>query len=1222
MSRGGGEESFSSQTWAVIDKYFETAYHLTKHQIDSYDDFIQTKMSRTVKALNPFKILKEATAAHPLTRIDIYVGGKDGSVRLTPPSLDGHPMYPNEARLNDKTYQSDLFADVTVEVKPEAAEEGSSSAAAKSVTFKDVRIGSIPVMLHSANCVLRDKGPAVLQELGECMHDQGGYFIVEGKEKVIVTQERIVTNRMFINEGADPRYRYEGLIRCSADDESALFLKSLNFLVAAADNEIVVYSNSFARKVPLFVLFRALGVESDADIISMIAPTMSASVVDFMTPCVLRAARERVYTQEEAYDYLTELVTPRNVSKLKLVLLGDVLPNIAGGDGNKSLFLAHIVRKLVDVCLGVTKVSDRDSYMFKRVDAAGHLLGDLFRDYYAKFRGHVRNTIDNEYHWGGWKDQKSLDALVNASNLTRIFRPEVLRSGLIRSLKGAWGIKEDDDDDVTQGLVQDLSRISYMGSISHLRRVNTPIDHTTKLVEPHRLHTSQWGVMCPCESPDGGSIGLLKNLAILCHVTFHTPSQGALRRALDVLGMRGLQQQAKKAKKATTDGGDAVAVMVNNNLVGTHARPADLVRWLKLLKRNGVIDKFASVAWNILQNEVLVSTEGGRCCRPLYVVRDNAVALFDGGLPDWSGRSWDQLTGPRSGSAPRFDDMSDETLATLERDQALIEFVDVEETNVSLIAMSAADLASPGLRKFDFCELHPSTIFGVLTHQIPLANHNQAPRNIFSGAQGKQAIGRFSTNYNNRIDTMAYMLHYPQRSIVNTRYCDYLSINDMPNGENLVVAIATYTGYNMEDSIIVNRTSVERGMFNLTYFSHMIEREDTSEPQDRIVFANPSSLSDARVKLRPTANYDTLDENGLPKVNSFIQEGDAIFGKVKVHAEDRARGSGLSRFAPAVVSYSDRSVIADKITSGVVDKVYVYLDEQKNKTAKVRFRKTRVPQLGDKSCSRHAQKGVFGAVLPQHDMPFTKDGIVPDIIINPHAIPSRMTIGHLIETVLGKAGSLMGHTIDGTPFENHDFEAIYDRLQNDYGFNRHGEEIMYSGFDGSQMATSIYIGPTYYERLKHMVADKINYRHVNYKKGGGKQAEIDAITRQPTKGRAHNGGLRIGEMEKDSLLSHGMTRFLKESLIERSDKFEVQIDTETGFIKNLNEIENTRSIEAPFAFKQLMHELTGMGVRMHLVCDDDGQTASSSSSSSSDAGGEEEAGGDDGDGGEGRPPAE
>lgn len=1603
---------FIKDTWGILDEYFKSNYFLTKHHLDSYNDFILNKLPNTIRVLNPFVVIKNQDNGTTNHEINVFIGGESGNeIFIDKPTIiengEQRLMYPNEARLKDMTYKSDIYANITVKYITKKNKEKETI---EENIFKNVKIGSIPIMLHSCLCVLNNQPSKVLHEMGECIYDQGGYFIIDGKEKVIVAQERIVTNRIFINNSKDPKFSYEGLIRCTSE-ENPLFPKTINIYVFADKehkktkeeddapenedmatkeikeikntktgevdeinkypNAIIISSPNITTKIPLFILFRAMGIESDKDILQHIIGDVddpnNKALVDFLRYSIIHA--QSIMSQDAALKYLTNFVEYKNIDKLKYVIINDLFPNVGNEYKNKALFLGHIVKKLVKVCLGITKESDRDSYLFKRVDISGFLMGNLFRDYYNQFRQTVRNNIDSQYLYGPWKQLENIKFLINKGNLDNFFKSEIVDNGMKKSLKGSWGVnmveEQQDLDDIKQGLVQDLSRISYMGFMSHLRRVNTPMDPTSKIVAPHRLHPSQWGIMCPCESPDGASIGLLKNFAIMCNVTFDSSASNIMECLMENNLLILADIDIRSIKNSTK-------ILINSNWVGIHNEPAKLFKLLKLLKRNALISIYTSISWDIFQNEINILTEAGRCCRPVYVVHNNKL-IIEKYIEQTKKNElkWNKmvtgftLKGPVDVFVSKY--ISPKTLlqkdkdfiTQLEENQAPIEYIDVEESNTSFIAMDNTYL--PKSKNYTHCEIHPSTIFGILTHQIPLCNHNQAPRNIFSGAQGKQALGCYATNFNNRIDTMSYVLHYPQKRIVNTKFCEYLNLNRMPHGENLIVAVMTYGGYNMEDALIVNESAIQRGMFNITYYKNIVDREDENKnTNDLLTFNNPMTLIDAGKPLNELkwANYKKLDDNGFPKLNSYVSEGDAILGRTKIATElvdDDNLQTSIFGSKIKKEMYYDRSMVCDKTVSGIIDKVFVYNNEQNLKTCKIRLRKIRIPELGDKTCcyddeteiltfngwkffkdltkedrvasmvddslvyqnpleiqqydfegklydvnsnqiklrvtdnhrmyvrtraidytikeakdiygkvvhykknvnnwapdytdvpsellmdngkvigfmidgyidengkeyddlildidawltffgiwitegyasdiingtrisankprvkkaldeiceilgfdihkifdkktddiahswriynrslinymlplsvggnnkylpdwawylnkeqcrtlihgmllgdgdfgtvkqgryyttstkladqfqqlclhagfsankllkeeagysttkkdgstitthadywvlsvidkqnepiinkykydgkqndswvdykgkvycctvhlglgviyvrrngfsiwsgnSAHAQKGVFGMVIQQHNMPFTKDGIVPDIIINPHGLPSRMTLGHVLETLLGKVGSCQGTTIDGTPFNNNDYSELYLKMEKEYGLERHGNEIMYNGLTGEQIQTEIFIGPTYYERLKHMVADKINYRQVNlrtiYNNGKEvllKDAPVSVMTRQPTKGRGNNGGLRIGEMEKDSILSHGMTAFLKESTMERSDKYDFYIDNETHSIlnKDISTVFDVSKVETPFAFKQFVHEMISLGIK-------------------------------------------
>jgi DNA-directed RNA polymerase II subunit RPB2 len=1217
--------------WKILNNYFSSSkYFISKHHLDSYDEFIDKNIKKTIASMNPFVVTKYHTfdkKPRLIHKIEVFVGGEDNSkIYFTQPLQTNNDvtsvLFPNEARLRNQTYASELRADMLIKYHSYSYNGGDIDETIEEKQIKDVMLSKIPIMLHSKLCILRNQPFDVLREMGECPYDQGGYFVINGKEKVIIAQERNVTNKLFINKSSDPRYHYSAFVRCTSEKKSVfpktIYMHVFSKETAKTDREQIVESSTkilpegtrenaivvtlphVNAKIPLFLLFRALGVESDRMILEYILQDLddpsNKSQLDFLHASIIDA--NYIFTQEQSIEYINRFTNFGETAEDTLyILTKHLFPNIDGEFIEKALYLGYLVNQVVKVAVGITKETDRDNYMLKRVGISGVLLSDIFKDFYNDFRVKTRSKIDNMYEFNGWNSKQNISGMIIHENKQEIFGMSAhLIHGLVKSLRGSWGINGDTSD---QGIVQDLSRISYMGFISHLRRVNMPMDTSIKIREPHRLTGSQWGVMCPCESPDGASIGLLKNLAILCHITYQVDSDIIIEAMGRVNEFFVNIQQVDLLSKRKL-----VKIRLNNNWIGCTDNPNVVVRYFKLLRRNGLINIFTSICWNIVEYDINILTDHGRCCRPLFICHNGQ--LLASNLKEISKKDWSYLL---TGSLVKTEDFDlyhstfidpfeltgkillEDVMNVLEDNQGVIEYLDVEETNSSYIAMKISQIE----RLNTHCEIHPSTIFSVYTSTIPLPNHNQAPRNIFSGAQGKQAIGVYATNFNNRIDTMSYVLHYPQQPLIATRYHKYLKANDLPNGENLIVAIMTYTGYNQEDSIIINKSAVERGLFNLTYFKSYVTAESevvdsNKRATERIYFANPNKVisEGSDLKLKVYANYTKLDDNGMPKLNSYIDEDDAIVGKVYENISFVSENNNGDIFAEdkRTVTLEPRNEIGDKITTGFVDKIIMFKNTDGFNEAKIRLRNMRTPELGDKLASRHGQKGVIGMMLPHDMMPFTQDGLVPDIIVNPHAFPSRMTIGHLIECLLAKAGAVSGMGIDATAFEDQNFEEMMDVLQNKYKMNRHGDEIMYSGINGEQMASDVFIGPTYYFRLKHMVADKINYR---------RDGKIVNITKQPTKGRGNDGGLRIGEMETNVLLSHGISSFMKESMMERSDKHKIKLDEETGQITYVNkkkgiipsDVSNVKNVEMPYAFKLFVQEMQTMSIDAKLFIDPD-----------------------------------
>ena len=1243
------------ESWDILDAYFrDHTYPLTLHHLNSYREFLRNHIPDTIRTFNPITMVKYLTnSTEEELRVEVYVGDDD---RLDPVELglqqgsrpgiyidrpilydaDGTPiiMTPLEARYRSLTYQTQLHADISVITTGHGGQRYVKF-------FPRTLLGAIPLMLHSEACILHGQGSRVLRKMGECPYDQGGYMIVDGKEKVIVSQERIVHNRLFVkplSASKDPDFAIRGTIRCTADrGETALSARTIelyiirqedrildaNVLRVAVDyrpypGAILVSLPGIDGKFPIAILFRVFGVESDRAIAEHVLgdlthPLLPEALTNALRPSFVHAASKKVFHADAAFEYLRNRTPSKGNDQLRLLLAADVLPNIPDSFASKAKYLGYLVQQLLLIHLGMAPPSDRDSYMFQRVDISGFLLAELFQNGYRKVRDNCRDLLDREYNYGPWRNSnRDMSMLIRDDNLRRMFHPMILTELFMRSLKGMWG---SDVEDPEQGKVQDLSRISYVGFLSHLRRVNNDFDRSLKQPEPHRLHSQQWGRMCPFESPDGASIGLLKNLALLAQITFGTDPRH-MHRCLEHLGVLPLTQVHPRHAMTA----DVVRVFVNGSWFGIAEDPPTLVSTFRLYRRNGLINPFVSIAWNIAQREVRVSTDAGRICRPLRIVGSAAPALP--GAP-WFDRVFGTLIQKEDRTeqryyadgfrlpeeaAPRLRGMPpDAVIAELAKTAGDIEFLDVEEENTMLVAISPSAIGP----YHTHLEIHPCTMFSVVTNNIPFSNHNQAPRNYFHGAQSKQAIGVPATNVRERFDTMSYVLHYPQRPMVASRVGHYTAVNQMPNGFNVIVAVATYTGYNQEDGIILNRTSVDRGLFQITAYKSISVAEKESSPTERLTIMNPQKKRDSlginerfSGKMRGQARYDLLDENGVVAEGTYIPAGEKAVIVGMVHERDviveKTQNALLDR--KVIREYKDVSITTDIAHYGTVDRVYVGSRGlgvgKQNRVCKVRFRKVRRPELGDKHGSMHGQKGVVGMILPADQMPFTKDGIIPDVIINPHAFPSRMTIGHMVECVFSKLCALRGTLGDGTVFLPFDMDEISADLEKKHGFEGLGNEIMYHGRTGQMINTEIFIGPTFYYRMKHMVADKINVRGPRRPYGFTGEWGPDAISQlvqQPVEGRSKGGGLRIGEMERDVLLSYGISQFAKESMMERSDRYRWAIcrycGTQAVSNPNADQLSQCTGcgrqdigiVEGPYAFKLFVQECEamGVGVRMH-----------------------------------------
>ena len=1297
--------------WDILDLYFKDhKYPFTGHHLDSYRDFIKNQIPYIIKSYNPITMIKYDDSQNMKMKVDVYIGGEDGDdIYIDRPTTyeDGTPklITPNDARMRNLTYETHIFAKVFVRITTDDVSNTFTK------NFNNVAIGSIPIMLHSDACILKNQGSNILRKLGECPYDMGGYFIIDGKEKVIIAQEKIVTNKLFVNILKDDPdgFGHKGIIRCVAD-KGALAPRSVEFFHMKHPNvdtglsqddkinneyetskkyihgSIHVSLPSFNCKIPLFILFRALGIESDKDIYNTIfgnnlSDNEKNYFNNFIRPTVISSNythEDKVYnifTQEEAINYLKFKVTYATVEHVKSVLTMDVFPNIDDFD-NKGKYLGYLVLQFIKSVKDILPLSDRDSYIYKRVDISGFMLAELFQEAYQKLRDNTRNWMDSTYYYGSWKQQDNYDNFINDNNIYKLINSMAITETFGKSLKGRWGLVSNEDPEL--GKVQDLSRISYIGFMSHLRRVNIPIDRSIKVTGPHRLHSQQWGMMCPFESPDGGSVGYLKNLALLAKITAGIDVENIKECLIDI-GVIPLIKCNIYSNKNITN------VFINSTLFGITGDPIFITRILKAYRRNGLINILISISWNINMNELRIFTEAGRPCRPLLILKrnkntkTNEVVVYKNHCTNW----FDMLNGQyiklkdsektddyyyrdiyinpldpdnKYESKGGYDSLYDNSyyssvysggeiikditkqimnisggkkdkkvadvnvnieneesdddiendsvigdtdmfyrkkynkiLKVLEKSISCIEYLDNEETDTSLIAMTKEEITP----YHTHLEIHASTILSVVSGNIPMCNHNQSVRNVFHAAQSKQAIGIYATNFNNRFDTMSYILHYPQRAIINTRISQYTSSDYMANGYNTIVAIMTYSGFNQEDSIMINKASIQRGLNSLSYYKSITATSKIISINERIIFGNPITMKEGGIKVLgiKKKDYSFIDEKGFINKGTYIPQGQEVIIvgmlNVKDVYKEVKRGVFIEQVKETI--YTDVSISTDNSLYGTVDKVYVSnkLAGEDSIICKVRFLKIKKPEYGDKHSSRHGQKGVIGIIIPEENMPFTKDGVRPDIIINPHAIPSRMTIGHLVECIFAKVCCLDGLLGDATVFIPIENEAIYKRLE-DNGFNKYGNEILYNGFTGKQIESEIFIGPTYYFRLKHMVAEKLNARGVG---------KLTGLTRQPTEGRRRGGGLRIGEMERDTVLSHGISLFIKESMMERSDKYTWCACKRCGTLvafntkANINTCKNCNNdditfVQTPYAFKLLIQELEAMGIQLRVNTED------------------------------------
>lgn len=1097
--------------WTLIRAYIKE-HGLVRQHLDSYNKFIEKTLQEIVDEM---KIVESGI---PGLKV------KFGKLTVENPRVkeaDGSEssILPMEARVRNLTYAAPLLLEMTL------VEEGEEKDRA------NVYIGDLPIMVKSTKCPLSRMSEEEQAKSGEDPEDPGGYFIINGSERVLIVQEDLAVNRVLVDYGPSGG---------SVTHVAKVFSSTASYRIPVTvertrDGQIYVTFPSVPSRIPLMVMMRALGLESDREIVNAI--TDDPEILNELYPTLLEQSGIAP-SVEEALDYIGARVAvgqPRDVrlERAQQVLDQYFLPHIGLKPENridKAYFLGQMVEKLLELVIGRRSPDDKDHLANKRFKLAGDLMATVFRQAFKQF---VRDL--------GYQLEKNRSKSREV-NLYTLARADVITDKLRSALAtGNW-------PGGRTGVSQILDRTNYLATISHLRRVVSPLSRTQPHFEARELHATQWGMLCPVESPEGQNCGLVKNLALLATVSIGVDDEEIRELLIGKLGVTPIREAREKGLKGSK-------VFLNMRLIGIHENGDELVNIIRELRRQGKIPHEVNVARYETESldEVYVNCDGGRIRRPLLVVEKGQLKLKPSHIEKLKSGEW--------------------TWSDLVK-RGIVEYLDAEEEENALIAEDVNSITE----ETTHLEISPAAILGVIASVIPYPERNQSPRNSYEAAMAKQALGFSTANFLHRMDPRMHLLHYPQRPLVRTKIFDLINLDARPFGQNMIVAVLTGGGYNIQDALVINKAAIERGLARSTFFRtyETVEMKYPGGQEDRLEVPPEDVMGyrsrEAYVKL------DTRDGIAFPE--SEVRGGEVIIGK-----------TSPPRFMSSFFDYKastrrrDTSVSIRPSESGYVDRVVLTEDADGNRLVKVRVRDPRVPELGDKFASRHGQKGVIGMILPAEDMPFTEEGIIPDVLINPHAIPSRMTVGQLLESIAGKVASLSGIFVDATAFEGTPEEQLRQMLLK-LGFRSDGKEVLYSGITGERLEAEVFIGVVYYQKLHHMVADKIHARA---------RGRVQILTRQPTEGRAREGGLRFGEMEKDCLVGHGASILLRERLFESSDRTLIFVCGNCGFMgwydARRNELVcpvcrekgDLHPVYVSYAFKLLLQELMSLGIAPRLI---------------------------------------
>lgn len=1067
----------------IIKNFFKNS-SLVESNLASFNDFLSGKMQEIVNDVN--SLASDEEFEIKLGRITVGKPGlieADGSLKVITPA---------EARLRNLTYSAPINIEITVKYGGQ-------------VESAEVRLGKIPVLVKSQACNLYGLSREELISKYEDPSDSGGYFLVNGNEKVIVMGEDLASNQPFVENS-----KTKGFMLRLFSQRGAYKIP-----VSISENKEGVLEISFSRfrKLPVIVLLKALGMISEQDISRLVNNEGDGMIVNL-------SEFASIGTVEDAMLKIAELSALQGTKKeildrVKQRIDSYLLPHV-GLDRSSRIEKAKTLCKLVKQFYLAKEnptqyITDKDHYSNKRVRLSGDLLADLFRVNLNILMREIQHSL-----------QKTVKRRKFYS--IRTIAKSTLFSHRIESAiaTGSW-IGE------RTGVTQNMKKDNSFALVSQLQKVVSSLAGEQENFAARTVHPTHYGRFCPIETPEGTDIGLRKNLAMLAKVS--TRSKMPDEKIVQILVQEGLDK----------DGLDGTDVFLNGKFVGTINSPDDFFKAIREKRRKQELPSELGLKLNTIRDNIFISTEIGRVLRPLIIV--------DNGVPRLSAEHLEMI---KQGSLNWHDLIS----------KGIIEYIDAAEEDGALVALYLNELTP----EHDYLEIDPIACLGIITSIVPYANHDQAPRLLRGSKTQTQALGIYAANFPLRVDTNVSVLTYPQKPLARSFIYDNLHV--YPAGQNVVVAILPYEGYNVEDAVVLNKASVDRGFARSTYFKpySSVELNYAGRLKDEVCIPEKDVAG-----YRTEESYRHLEDDGIIYPEADVSEGDVLIGKV-------SPPKFLSDMREiSIQSKKENSTAVKQEESGTIDGVFITQDEEGNKIVQTRLRDLRRPEMGDKFSTPHGQKGVVGMLAEEEDVPFTVNGIKPDLIFNPHGIPSRMTAGYLMEIMASKVAALSGHISDASAFSGLTLDTLEGHLTK-MGFRYDGKEIMYHGVTGKRLAVKIFVGNMYYLKLGRMVKNLLHAR------ASGK---IALLTRQPIEGRARGGGLRLGEMEQQALVAHGASLLLKERY--DSDKVVVQICEKCGALAVDDQIRKKIScplcqsrhvepVEVSYAFKLLLEELQGMHI--------------------------------------------
>ena len=1223
----------------IVESYFEQR-SLVNHQLASYNDCIPSsdgKMSRMERIVRNIRIGTDEPVEDndggiiKLDVLDKEIVIRMKNIHLGRPTIKEangaeHPATPMECRLRKLTYFSPVYLDFQIIDEDEPTP----------LIEERVHIGNLPIMVRSAQCNLHanhishlcgdadrklspytstedaDRLKELLRRAGEDPLDTGGYFIINGTERVLISMEDLAPNRVTVEK--NKKYAHETEVAKIFSQKDGV-RKPLNIEKRRDGMLMVKIPSAGTTPIPVVLLMRALGMENDKEIFAAIAGPVEAMKYTVANINDVKDNEEYgVESTEEALQWLEKKFAAGQQkeyreARIQNLLDKELLPHLGSSEDNrekKAIFLGRIVRQVLEMAITDRDPNDKDHYANKRVRLAGDLMEDLYRVSMQQLARDLKYQLERHHN-------RKRELRINAC-----LRPDVLTQKIMHALAtGNWvGGRS--------GVSQLLDRTTYLAALSHMRRVTSPLVRSQPHFEARDLHPTHWGRLCPNETPEGQNCGLVKNAAQMIDVSEEVP-EADVKELLREAGV----------DSSPAGWAEGSRIHVNGDIFGLHKNPTKLVNQFKRRRRQGRIRSEVSIRHDSENRDVFINTDRGRILRPLLVLEDGDLKLSKESLENIRSGEWTFNDLVSNGVVEWVDAEEEEDLLVAPRPYDLpmsspennrpINPANVEWLNLGEEQISHANLRVEvhmpngesvfeefsvplnyyqedidALRRkqkrknlilvFTHVEIDPQLILGVCASLVPYPEHNSTPRVTGGTAMVKQSLGLPSANFRLRPDTRMHVMHYPQQSIVGTRAMKTTNFAQRPGGQNFVVAILSHHGYNMQDAVVINRAAVERSL-GRSSFIRTYNAENKRFPggqEERIEI--PGTGLDEIKGLKSWESYTHLERDGLPTPETFLSsvggESSVLVGKT---SPPRFLEEAHGHFLQAQ-ERRESAMMVRHGESGWVDNVYVTESLDSTLLCRIVVRSEKIPEIGDKFASRHGQKGIIGRLVDEQDMPFTVDGVIPDLIINPHAIPSRMTVAHVLEMVGGKVGAMEGRHIDGTAFSGEKEDSLRAGLLRN-GFAHTGRESMMSGETGETYEAEIFAGVIYYQRLHHLVSSKLHARS---------RGRVQILTRQPTEGRARQGGLRFGEMERDCLIAHGASMVIKDRLLDESDGWPLQVCNNSGcghiayydwkrrtpVCPICGDRADVHTVQTSYAFKLLLDEMKSLGVAMRLELED------------------------------------